>query len=152
MRSSELKSLESIRVIRGRMTWLAVILILSLFSNAFAQTDFPVFWNKFKSAVASGDKAVVADMTKFPVSMPYGVKAVKDKEKFLRRYGEIFKAEANAAQCFASTKPQKESPRGYSVYCPFKQTPKDREDTPIRFIFELTKNGWKFTGLDNVNE
>ncbi len=32
--------------------------------------------------------------------MPYGVKAVKNKEDFTRRYDEIFKGEANAAQCF----------------------------------------------------
>jgi len=26
------------------------------------------------------------------------------------------------------------------------------ENAPIRFIFELNKGAWKFTGLDNVNE
>jgi len=135
-----------------RWTWLASILILLLFSNAFAESDFSVFWNKFKSAVASGDKAAMADMTKFPLSMPYGVKAVKSKESFLRRYDEIFKGEANAARCFAKAKPQKESVQKYEIYCPFKDTPNDWENAPIRFLFELTKGDWKFTGLDNVNE
>src|SRR5438046_9351104 len=87
-------------VIRGQ-TWLAEILILLLFPNAFAQTDFSTFWKKFRSTVIAGDKATVAEMTKFPLSMPYLVKAVKNKEDFLRRYNEIFKGEANAAQCFA---------------------------------------------------
>jgi hypothetical protein len=32
------------------------------------------FWQKFKSAVIAGDKAAVAEMTKFPLSMPYEVK------------------------------------------------------------------------------
>jgi len=91
-------------------------------------------------------------MTKFPLSMPYGVKAVKNKEDFLRRYNEIFKSEANAAQCFTSGKPRKESTQRYEVYCPFKDTPDDWENAPIRFIFELTKSGWKFAGLDNINE
>ncbi len=100
----------------------------------------------------SGDKLKVAGITKFPLSMPYGVKAVKNKEDFLRRYNEIFKGEANAAQCFASAKPHKESTQRYEVYCPFKDTPNDRENAPIRFIFESTKSGWKFTGLDNINE
>jgi hypothetical protein len=50
-----------------------------------------------KAAVAGGDKVAVAEMTKFPLSMPYGVKAVKKKD-FQRRYNEIFKGEANAAQ------------------------------------------------------
>jgi hypothetical protein len=121
------------------------------FPNAFAETDFPTFWNKFKSAVIAGDKATVAEMTKFPLSMQYGVQAVKSKD-FLRRYGEIFKGEANAAQCFANAKPEKESDRRYDVYCPFKETPNDWENAPIHFEFELTKSGWKFVGLDNINE
>ena len=116
------------------------------------QKEFSAFWSKFKSAVTAGDKAAVAEMTKFPVSMSYLEKAVRDKEDFLRRYGEIFDGEANAAQCFARAKPQKDSDGGYEVYCPFQKTPDDWENTPIRFIFELTKSGWKFTGLDNVNE
>src|SRR6266568_2797973 len=117
------------RVIRGQ-TWLAGILILLLFPNAFAQTDFSTFWKKFRSAVIAGDKATMAEMTKFPLSMPYSVKAVKNKEDFLRRYDEVFKGEANAVQCFASAKPQKESRRRYEIYCPFKQTPNDMQHAP----------------------
>ena len=139
-----------IRGVRGR-TWLAGILALLLFPNAFAQTDFSAFWKKFKSAVIAGDKAAVVELTKFPVSMPYSVKSVKNKEDLLRRYNEIFKGEANAAQCFKSAEPTK-AERRYEIYCPFKDTPNDRENAPIRFIFELTKTGWKFAGLDNINE
>jgi hypothetical protein len=117
-----------------------------------AQIDFPAFWKKFKSAVASGDKATVSEMTKFPLSMPYLVKGVKNKEDLLRRYNEIFNGEANAAQCFASAEPRKESARRYEIYCPFKDTPKDWENAPIRFLFELTRSTWQFAGLDNVNE
>jgi hypothetical protein len=135
-----------------RRGWLAGILILLLFSNAFAESDFSAFWKKFRSAVTAGDKAATADMTKFPLSMSYGVKGVKDKENFLRRYNEIFKGEANAAQCFANAKPRKEANGRYEIYCPFKETPNDTENAPIRFVFELTKAGWKFTGLDNINE
>jgi hypothetical protein len=116
------------------------------------QTNFSAFWKKFKSAVIAGDKAKVAEMTKFPVSMPYSVKAVKNKQGFLRRYNEIFIGEANAAKCFVSGKPRKEFARRYEIYCPFKETPDDWENAPIRFIFELTKSGWKFAGLDNINE
>ena len=136
---------------RGQ-TWLVGLLILLLVPNAFAQTDFSVFWKKFSSAVITGDKATVAEMTKFPVSMPYLVKAVKNKPDFLRRYNEIFKGEANAAQCFGSAKPEKQSARRYEIYCPFKETPNDHENSPIRFILKLTRSGWKFTGLDNINE
>jgi hypothetical protein len=147
----ELNSFASIRVARWH-TWLAGILVLLLFPNAFAQTDFAAFWKKFKAVVASGDKVAVAEMTKFPLSMPYLQKAVKNKADFLRRYNEIFKGEANAAQCFGSAEPHKESGGRYEIYCPFKETPHDLENAPIRFIFELTKGGWRFVGLDNINE
>jgi hypothetical protein len=133
-------------------TLVAAILILFLLPQAFAQSDFPAFWKKFRSAVIAGDKASVADMTKFPLSMPYGVKSVKSKDDFLRRYNEIFKGEANAAQCFKSAKPEKESAGRCGIYCPFKGTPDDWENAPIRFSFESTKSGWKFAGLDNINE
>jgi hypothetical protein len=157
VRTSESNSFASIRACRlwrviSAQTWLATILVLSSFPSAFAESDFSAFWQKFKSAVIAGDKASIAGMTKFPLSMSYGVKAVKNKEDFLRRYNEIFKGEANAAQCFGKAEPKKESDREYDIYCPFKGTPNDWENAPIRFIFELTKSGWKFTGLDNVNE
>ena len=129
---------------------LAGILIL-FFSNAFAETDFPAYFKKFKSAVVAADKTTVAEMTKFPLSMPYLIKAVKTRSDFLRRYDEIFNGEANAVQCFRNAEPRRESGR-YEIYCPFKATPKDKENAPIRFVFELTKNGWKFAGLDNINE
>jgi hypothetical protein len=161
MRSSELNSFAAIRachaeavrrlVIRGQ-TCLAGLLILLSFPSAFAESDFSAFWKTFKSAVMAGDKAKVAEMTKFPLAMPYGVKAVKNKEDFLRRYNEIFKGEANAAQCFATAKPRKEASGRYEIYCPFKETPNDWENAPIRFVFELTKTGWKLSGLDNINE
>ena len=132
--------------------WLAGFLILFSLPNAFAESDFSAFWKTFKSAVMAGDKAKVAEMTKFPLSMSYGVKAVKNKEDFLRRYNEIFKGEANAAQCFVKVEPRKESAQRYEIYCPFKETPNDIENAPIRFMFELSKGSWRFVGLDNVNE
>ena len=157
VKASELNSFIYIRACRpwrliSAQTWLAAVLILLLYPSAFAESDFSAFWKKFKSAVVAGDKAAVSEMTKFPLSMPYSVKAVKNKEDFLRRYNEIFKGEANAAQCFGSAEPHKESNRRYEIFCPFKETPEDRENAPIRFLFELTKGGWKFVGLDNINE
>jgi len=157
VKTSELNSFVSIRAFRSwrvisAQTWLAGILILLSFPNAFADSDFSAFWQKFKSAVIAGEKATIAEMTKFPLSMPYEVKAVKNKEDFSRRYNEIFKGEANAAQCFKSAEQHKESDRRYEIYCPFKETPDDRDNAPIRFIFELTKSGWRFVGLDNINE
>jgi hypothetical protein len=132
--------------------FISLTIILLSFLNAFGESEFPAFWKKFKSAVIAGDKAAVAEMTKFPVSMSYGIKAVRNKDDFLRRYDEIFKGEANAAQCFKKVEPQKESAQRYDIYCPFKETPNDMENAPIRFLFELTKSGWRFVGLDNINE
>ena len=143
--------IESSKFCRLFRIWLAGILIALISSSAFAQSDFSVFWKKFSSAVISGDKTAMAEMTKFPLSMRYGVKVVKNKSEFARRYNEIFNGEANAAQCFRNAEPRKESGR-YEIYCPFKETPNDKENAPIRFIFELTKSGWKFAGLDNINE
>jgi len=128
------------------------VLLLFFLPEAFGQSEFSAFWSKFRSAVIGRDKASVADMTKFPLSMPYSVKPVKEKQEFLRRYNEIFNGEANAAQCFASARPRKESAQRYEIYCPFKETPEDMENAPIRFVFELTKSGWKFAALDNINE
>ena len=141
----------SVRVISAQ-TWLAGILILFSFPAAFAESDFPAFWKRFKSAVITGDKEAVSEMTRFPLSMSYGIKAVKNKENFLRRYDEIFKGEANAGQCFTKAEPRKESAHQYEIYCPFKGTPNDMENAPIRFMFEMTKAGRRFVGLDNVNE
>jgi len=133
-------------------TLVTAILILSFLREAFGQSEFSAFWNKFRSAVIAGDKASVADMAKFPLSMPYSVKIVKNKQEFLSRYDEIFKGEANASQCFVSGKPLKVSIQRYEIYCPFRETPNDTENAPIRFEFELFKSGWKFAGLDNINE
>ena len=151
LKACELNWCNSVRKITAQ-TWLAAVLILLLFPNAFAESDFSPFWQKFKSAVIAGDQAAVGEMTKFPLSMPYGIKAVRNKEDFLRRYNEIFQGEANAAQCFRSAEPHKQSSRRYEIYCPFKGTPNDMENAPIRFLFEMTKAGWRFGGLDNINE
>ena len=151
VKAPEVNSYVSIPVLKAN-TWLAAVAILLSFTNAFAESEFSTFWQKFKSAIIAGDKAAVAEITNFPLSMPYGIKAVENKENFSRRYNEIFKGDANAAQCFRSTEPHKETDRRYEIYCPFKDTPNDRENAPIRFIFESTKAGWKFAGLDNINE
>jgi hypothetical protein len=135
---------------RSKRIGLVAILIFVSCANALAETDFAAFWNKFRSAVVARDKAVVAEMTQFPFSIQSS--KIENREKFLRRYDEIFKGEADAAQCFATAKPRRESAQRYEIYCPFKDTPNDKENAPIRFIFERTKSGWKFAALDNVNE
>jgi hypothetical protein len=130
----------------------AVLSTISIGAANFKQTDVQAFWKNFKSAIAKNDKNALAGMTKFPLSMPYGVKSVKTKADFLKRYSEIFKGEADAAKCFPKAKLEKETATRYVVYCGFKATPNDEENKPIAYHFEFTKAGWKFAGLDNINE
>ena len=135
----------------------AIFLCLVLSAASIAttnqcQTNVQTFWKNFKAAVVKGDKAAVAAMTKFPLNMPTFQKSVKTKADFLKRYNSIFNGEADAAKCFAKAKLENETSKRYAVYCGFKETPNDAENTPISYYFELTKNGWKFAGLDNINE
>lgn len=121
--------------------------------NVSAQTDINVFWGKFKTAVVKGDKLAVAGMTKFPLSMPYGVKSVKTKADFIKRYDKIINMEANAKRCFQAQKPQKDdNSKDYFVACTFKGEPESSDNRPIVYYFTKTKTGWKFSSLDNINE
>ena len=116
-----------------------------------AQPDFEAFWTKFKTAVASRDKAAVANMTKFPLNMPYGVRDVRTRAEFLKRYDRIINMEADASRCFKVTKPEKDG-KSYGVWCTFKENPESSDNRPIQYSFVKTKTGWKFAGLDNINE
>lgn len=131
---------------------LTICLALLMFSNSvFAQNDFNSFWKKFKTAVINGDKKAVANMTKFPLSMPYGVKSIKSKSYFLKHYEEIMNLEANAKRCFKVAEIEKYG-KMYEIACTFKQNDESNEDRPITYYFQKTKSGWKFAGIDNVNE
>lgn len=149
MRSNKLKMKDNKFLLTAAVT--GAIFLLSA-ANVAAQNDFPAFWKNFTAAVAKGDKTAVAALTRFPLEMPAFQRAVKSRADFTRRYGKIFNGEANAAQCFAKAVPEKSDETTYEVYCPFKATPDDWENTPVKYYFTLTKTGWKFAGLDNINE
>jgi len=120
-------------------------------TSAFAQTDFDAFWARFKTAVIRNDKATVASLTRFPLYMPFGIKNIRTKAKFLADYNGIMNMEANVRRCFAATKPERVEKR-YGVWCTFKSYPESSEDRPIEYYFIKTKTGWKFAGIDNINE
>ena len=120
-------------------------------ASVSAQNDFNTFWTKFKTAVVKNDKAAVAGMTRFPLMMPYGVGDVKTKAQFLKDYDGIVNLEANARRCFQATKPVIDQ-KAYAVWCTFKTEPESSNNRPIAYLFGRTRTGWKFTGLDNVNE
>ena len=88
-------------------------------------------------------------MTQFPVGMPYGVRSIKTKAELVTRYKQVFNGEANAAKCFAKAKPEKDSqrPKEFTVGC---DNGSGQEVIIYRFV--LTKLGWKFKSLDNINE
>ncbi|HEX9960109.1 MAG TPA: hypothetical protein VGB00_04215 [Pyrinomonadaceae bacterium] len=133
--------------------FLTAILICCFAGNAFGQdAAFKTFWAKFKSAVAKKDKNAAANLSSFPISMPAFQKNVRTKADFLRRYNHIFNGEADAAKCFQNATPRKASAKIYEVNCGFKNDPNGDGGEPIVYAFKLMKSGWKFVGLDNINE
>ena len=70
--------------------FLTVFLSLAILTGTInAQSDFALFWTKFKTAVKKSDKTTVASLTKFPVSMPFGMRAVKTKADFFNGSFEL---------------------------------------------------------------
>jgi Bacterial SH3 domain len=108
--------------------------------------EFATFWNSFKAAVIKRNKYAVAEMTQFPFQMPHLQQPVKTTAEFLKRYDAIFYGEADAAKCFENAKLTQKG-----VYCSFKNAP-ENADKPIYYYFEKTDAGYKFVGLDNINE
>ncbi len=108
------------------------------------------FWESFKTAVTNKDKNKVAEMTKFPLAMPFGQLSVKNEADLLKRYDSIFNGETDAAKCFE--KAELINKNGFGVYCGFKNALDDEDNKPIFYYFEKTDSGWKFAGLDNINE
>jgi hypothetical protein len=131
---------------------LALLIISGLHTSArVSQSDNSIdaFWTKFKAAVTNGDKPGVAALTQFPVSMPYGVRSIKTKSELITRYKQVFNRETNAAKCFATAKPERDSqrPKEFTVPCD-----NGSGEKVVIYQFVLTKAGWRFKSLDNINE
>jgi hypothetical protein len=103
---------------------------------------FAAFWAKFQSAVAQNDKEAVAAMTRFPLTMPYGVPSIKTKAQFLQRYAKIF--DAATRKCFATAQPERENNKSarYNVLC----------GEAMLYEFDLVGGTYKFVTVDNINE
>ncbi len=129
-----------------------LLLVAAAAADAASQTSAQAFWKSFKAVVTKKDKAAAAALTRFPLSMPYGMKSVKSKADFTKRWDEIFYGETDAAKCFAKAALVKTDAKNYSVSCGFKGHLDDESNQPILYYFELTKAGWRFVGLDNINE
>ena len=132
----------------------AALCFALFFSAAFVSesrtqnsSSFNSFWAKFKDAVTREDKQALSAMVKYPLSMPYGVKSVKNKTDFVKRYREIFYKQLegfpvnNAKKCFAGATPEKDE-NAYIVAC----------NDVVIFRFVSNAGTWKLSGVDNINE
>jgi hypothetical protein len=131
---------------------MVLVVALALPVLSFGQqtnNGFKVFWGKFKTAVINSDKNTVAGLSKFPIGMSYGIRSIKTRSEFLRRYKEVFSEQTDAVKCLATKEPEKDStnPRKYSVACP-----DAAGNEVVIFEFERGTAGWKFVRLDNINE
>jgi hypothetical protein len=107
------------------------------------------FFQSFKTAVSKRDVETIARLSKFPLAMSYGIPAIKTKVQLSRRYRQIFNEQTDAAACFAKAKIEMdaENPKHFSVACP-----DAAGNEVVIYHFEQTRIGWRFTGLDNLNE
>jgi len=138
------------KLMLGKLVVVLISLVLS--TSSFGQdnnNDFKVFWGKFKTAVINSDKNAVASLSKFPIGMSYGIRSIKTKAELTRRYKEVFSQQTDAAKCFATKEPEKDSTnsRKYSVACP-----DSAGNEVVIYEFERGAGGWKFVRLDNINE
>jgi hypothetical protein len=128
--------------------WILMIVVATSFTLYAQETPAQpdpmrdAFWAKFQAAVGSNDKNAVAAMTGFPLSMPYGVRSIRNKAQLLSRYNKIFDAETK--KCFATERPHVEEgdKKKFSIWC----------GEAMMYWFELRKGQYRFVGVDNVNE
>jgi hypothetical protein len=125
------------------LTTLSLLLLLTGADSAES------FFQTFKTAVSKRDVETIARLSKFPLDMSYGIPAIKTKAQLTRRYRQIFNEQTDAAACFSKAKIEMdaENPKHFSVACP-----DAAGNEVVIYHFEQTRTGWKFTGLDNLNE
>jgi hypothetical protein len=125
------------------LTTLSLLLLLTGADSA------DTFWQTFKTAVTKRDVETIARLSKFPIGMSYGIPSVKTKAQLSKRYRQIFNEQTNAATCFAKARIEMdpENAKHFSVACP-----DAAGNAVVIYHFEQTKTGWKFAGLDNLNE
>ncbi|HKO62302.1 MAG TPA: hypothetical protein VJV03_14150 [Pyrinomonadaceae bacterium] len=131
---------------------LVLMLTGSASSGSQIQTNTAIeqFWGKFREAVTRENKPAVAALSKFPISMPYGIASVRNRAQLTRRYRDVFNHDgSSASECFTTAKPVVDptSPGNFTVGCK-----NLAGDEVIIYHFKRTPAGWKFTHLDNINE
>jgi hypothetical protein len=123
------------------------VLSLVLLLTGVDATD--TFWQTFKTAVSKRDIGTIARLSKFPIGMSYGIPSIRSKAQLTNRYRQLFNEQTDAAACFNKAKPEMDvaNPKHFSVACP-----DAAGNEVVVYHFEQTRTGWKFTGLDNLNE
>jgi hypothetical protein len=131
------------------LAMIAIALVNPPVQSAQGDASVEAFWTKFKAAVIKGDKDAVAQLSQFPIGMPYGVPAVKTGAQLTKRYSQVFNGETNAAKCFGEARPviDPDNRKRFTVGCK-----NAAGDEVIIYSFVLTRTGWKFRSLDNINE
>ena len=124
-----------------------ITLSLLLLLIGFDSTE--TFWQSFKTAVGKHDVETIARVSKFPIEMSYGIQSIKTKAQLAKRYRQLFNEQTNAAACFEKAKPvvDADNPKRFTVACP-----DAAGNEVVVYHFDQTRTGWKFTGLDNLNE
>lgn len=114
-----------------------------------AQDARETFWQQFKLAVANRDVPAVARLSQFPIGMSYGIPTIKTKAQLVKRYRQVFNEQTDAAACFSKAKPEVDPAiaKAFTVACP-----DAAGNEVVIYHFRQTKTGWKFAGLDNLNE
>lgn len=128
---------------------IAIVLVNGPVQSAQGDTSIEAFWPKFNAAVTKEDKNAIAQLSQFPIGMPYGITAVKTSAQLTKRYRQVFNGETNAAKCFAEARPviDPDNRKRFTVGCK-----NAAGDEVIIYGFVLTRTGWKFKSLDNINE
>lgn len=128
------------------MKTLTALSLVLLLSGIDAIADY---WQTFKTAVSKRNIDAVARLSKFPIEMSYGIPSIKNKVQLTRRYRQLFNEQTDAVACFSKAKPELDAanPKHFSVACP-----DAAGNEVVIYHFELMRTGWKFTGLDNINE
>jgi len=125
------------------ITTLSLVLLLS------GADSFDSVWQTFRPAVSKRDLETIARLSRFPLSMSYGVPLIKTKAQLSKRYRQVFNEQTDAAACFNKAKPEADpaNPKHFTVACP-----DAAGNEVVIYHFEQTRAGWKFTGMDNLNE
>jgi len=125
------------------------IIALSLLLSTAGADSTDTFWQSFKTAVSKRDVETIARLSRFPLGMSYGIPSIKTKAQLTKRYRQVFNEQTDAAACFSKAKPEidADNPKHFTVACP-----DAAGNEVVIYHFAQTRTGWKFTGLDNLNE